>query len=1506
MNSDNPVNRLINETLGLGSAPKSFSDKMDGLRRELNLPDAEYIDLFRKDPGLEQLRSYSSSRPTYRASDPDNLRAMYKGLSGRGLIPKSAEAIFKKAGLAAGDSIYYNGENASLFYRSGNVVTPLPVRSGMGGVRFGNATRKANSLMTGDVVTPYIDEYYKGIASSSKHSVAEAVKEFTSSSKNVLLTQGEIPRADLSNILLDGTSVKGINTPEEAFWTSRRSILDMPSNKAFQKSFNQFQLYSSSFSMLAKTAGRVINPQLQAITGKIDHREAFKVLEGYKKNYISSLSAMLLASDAPSSFVFTKPGFLGHEEGKFLISSPQLTKMFGGDLEKHTLDKGLFQLAKLKHTDSGLARSLIEQGMDPTAPYVIAGESRGQTLARLKLKVGIVDTANDAVSRLLFQEGGAILGKPGIAMFAQNAPMGDLSFSSPSEKLITSVEDVFGINLGAGNVQTFDWSPTTQLGKAKTEDLKRILKASGNQRGLARLLAVTDNRLAKVELTDSTLKLSFVTPNRVTPATSEINIAARRFAATKLNDFNKLANSGIPEDLLESVHVWHGADEYLKNHGPDVFITNFIEKVKGRDDAEVIFRKAFGHAANISINGKTRMVVPEITSVDHAYRNSKLLVLRMLRGGTDEEKTLAATILKGNKVVTDKMLKSGITGVTVIGMGGASRTDFMGDINMMNPVTISPTKMTHIAAGARQLGYDHLYQDPMYSLLAGSNKSWNSGDIRVLAGSGQLHISDKHIMSRYAKALYAKPGHIDPSAIVTLNKGGGFSIGGKPLRALPTDFNDFSHAKGVDFSRLEGTILGQKQDMLYLDLGKERQLDLLGSGKKSYRYLPIPLDYLRVKEGLHNRLIIGKKNPTRGIVQSLVDIDSNRDFYKDVLAELENTESKLGRQMSQGFFSLNKSIAGKEGIFQKSNTILMPLGARTRLTPQSGSFFDMASLDDASKLYTSVMSSSDFEDYLARKSGTGKGVQKQISKIKELVKKQGHFYAMVSVDPMQRAEHANLMRIRVDPTIPGSAKIGQLNMAQHPFWYLLSERDTDRDAASIVPLSGMSNTGLTDEQINSLLEDRWLRQQKLSKHFMWFYKHQLLTGSVASAEDRFSLLKKGLVKAKNAINHIPTYLGISESLGYSTVRASEDIMSNLIAYDVRGARLAGVKHSTASDEMLKLIRAPYANDKVRAEIARKAYQNIYQSPVVKAGKDLLGAFDAALIDIGHKYKGTAFDYDKVVSETADAFYDLLAGSGKVRSFTETEYLYNNFPKVKSSMDLMKADLERGAEYAKESGKKAKEQIFRATSQLMGEMLGGGQVLAASQSMPKGVNSIIQSIMRPETTQAVVESNVLRPALGLEEKNKNSQKVVGALQDTGGRMPITDGDASESMMSKATKYFNSSKGRTFGAGIGIGALVGAGIVSSMSGPEAPMPRDVDGRQPTDRAPDVYSTPPRIYGNHQSFSASKQGSPTAIPNIGAYQFPSFGNSSITIRDRSSSSNPRMIERHMRDISNSDYTY
>jgi hypothetical protein len=1487
MNSDNPIDRMINQTLGLGSAPKSFSDKIDMLRRDMNLPNAEYIDIFRQDPGLEQLRSSSPLTPTSRAETPKQASSLYTGLREKGLIPTSSKAIFDKAGLTAGDSIYYNPSSKGLFYRSGNTVTSLPVKTAFGGAQFGGAIRKVNSLMTGDVVTPYIDEYYKGITGTG--SIADSAKAFTGS--------------NLSNALLDGTSVKGIHTPEEAFWTSRRSILDMSSNKAFQKSFNQFQLYSSSFSMLAKTAGRVINPGLQKMTGQIDYNQAFNVLEGYKKDYISSMSAMLAASDAPSSFVYTKPEFLGHEEGKFLVSSPQLVKRFGGDLEKHTLEKGLFQLAKLKQTDGGLVGRLIEEGIDPTAPYVIAGEGPGQTLARLKLRVGVVDTANSAVSRLLFQEGGAILGPKGVSMFAQNAPMGDLSFTSPSDKLITSIEDVFGINMGAGNVQTFDRHHYNKLANGKTEDLKRILKASGNQRGLAKLLAVTDNRLAKVELTDSSLKLSFVTPERITPATSEINIAARRYSATKLNDFSRLAGAGIPQDLLDNVHVWMGADEYLKNHGPDVFITNFIDKVKDRDDAAAMFQKAFGHAPDIAMRGKTRVVIPKITSVDDAYRHSKLLVLKMLRGGTDEQKVLATTILKGNKVVTDKMLKSGITGVTVIGMGGASRTDFMGDMNMMNPVSISPTKMTHMAAGARQLGYDHAGQDPMYNMLAGSSKRWRDGSIGVLPGSGQLHLSDTHLMSRYSNAMWGNPGDIDPSSIVTLNKGGGFSLGGKPLKALPTDMGDFAHAKGVDFSRLEGTILGQKQDMLYLDLGKEMQLDLTGTGKRGYRYLPVPLDFMRVQEGVHNRLVVGSSHPAHGIVNTLVDIDSNRGFHANVLGELENTsKGALGHQMNQGYFSLNKAIAGKEGIFQKSNTILMPLGTRTRLTPQAGSFFDMASLDDADKLYTSVVSSSDFEDYLARKSGSGKGASKQISKIREMVKKEGYFYSMVSVDPMQRAEHANVMKILVDSKIPGSAKIGQFNMSMHPFWYLMTERDTDRDAASMVPLTGMSHLDKTDAAIQAELDDRFLRQKKLSKHFMWFYKHQLMFDREVPAEERFSLLKKSLVRAKNAAKHLATYLGISKSLGYSTVRASEDIMSSLIADGVQGARKMGILESTASDEMLDIIRAPYANDKVRAEVARKMYQNIYQSPVVKGGVDLLGEFDKALINIGHKYKGTAFDHASLVDEATEASYILLKGSGKVRSFTETKYLYDNIPAVKKSMDLMQEGLSEGFEYNQKTYAAAKEDILRGASRMMGEMLGGGQVLAASQATRKGINSIIQTTINPETTQASVAKSVLSPAAV-----DGGAATVGALQDGGGaRIPMAGEEAGESMMSKATKYFNSSKGRTFGAGIGVGALIGAGIVSSMSGPEAPMPRAVDGRQPTDRAPDVFSSPPRIYGNHQSFSASRQGSPTAIPNNGAYQFPSFGDSSITIRDRSTTSNPHMIDRHMRDISNSSYVY
>lgn len=1492
--SDNPIDKIFNDVLNLGRKPESFSEKIEGLRRALYMPDDDYIDVFKKDKKLSSLITAE------KASTPEQILDLFGRLKDRKILPESAFDVFRNASRNK-SSIYFDEVNSSLFYKTEHDITTLPLKGRGGAVSFGGRDRKVNTLLRGNKVTPFIDEYYDYLAEAD----------------NVHIAASKFRESDLSKLLMEGVNLKGAYTPEESFWASRRSVLDMPSNPEFAKAFSNNRLYASTFSMLVKTGGRVVNPELQKLTGKIDYKRAFQTIKQFKTDYIDAVKNQLLDSGNPTSFVFTKPEFLGGED-KFLVSSPELSKRWGTRFEAHTLQKGLFQLAKLKTTDPKLVNRLAEEGIDATAPFMLAGENGKDMLSRMKLRVGVVDTTNDAVSRLLFQEGGALLTPSGAKLFAQNAPMGDLTFSSPSEDLIKSVERTFGINLGAGNVQSFSEHPANQLSSAHSLDRSRILKASGNERGLVKLLNTTDNRLAKVELTDSSLKLSFATPYKITPSSSEINITGRRYTARVMQDYHTLKGL-IPDNTLGNIDVLMGADEFNKNIGTDAFLTNFAEKVRRRENAAEIFKNTFGLDAHISLDGKTKVIIPRVVDADTAYVQARN-TLRKLKTGSKSDKLLAREIQEGNSLVTEGMLAKGIKGIRIFGLGGAARTDFMGDINMMNPVAISASKLKTMAAGSKHLGYSSHYEDPMVSLLMGSSEAWRSQSIGIRAGSGELFVSSKHIHSRYSRALLGKPGYIDPKSIVTIGKGGGFVLNGNRLKGLPTSIEAFGHSKGVSLDSLQGTILdqtGNKEGLLYLDLGENKSLNILGAegSEKSYRYLPINLEAMRVKEGVHGKLVIGKNHPSYSMLESLITIDSNRNFSSNVIDDTLPS-------FQEGYFNLNKAIVGKEGLFQVSNSIIMPLGTRGRLAPQSGNYFDIASLDDARKLYTTRVSSSDLDDYLLRKSGTGKGVNAQIKQIKQSIKDKGYFYSMVSIDPMQRAEHANVMKVMVDKKIPRTSKIGQLNMEMHPFWYLLTERDTDRDAATIVPFTGLQNTKYSQSQLDSILEERWLKQQKLSEHFMWFYKHQLMAEVDPAKESakRLSGLGKALVKAKDAVEYLSAYIGVSKSLGYSTVRASDSVMANLIAYGKRSAKSMGIDEKYVSGDMLDEILKPYASDKLRGEMAEKMWQNILQSPVQKGADSPLEVFSESLTEIGQKYKGKAFDHKAVIEETQQELVKLLSSSSKTRSFTDTEYLYKNFSEVKRTLDLMKADLERGAEYAIESGKAAKLALINAQAQVMAERIGPGAAIAASVPSYKGVNSIIQMTVGPETTPETIIKSGLEPAAGA---GLTTGKGVGlpprASTDLGANAAAEKaavkagesiamegaGEAADTLFSKASKYFNSSKGKTFALGAGVGAIAAAGIMSMTRNHEAPLPRQIDNRQPTDMAPNIFSTAPKIYGNNQSF-APRQRSSQPLSSMQPYRTSDFGGSSITIRDRSSPNNPYMIDRHIRDISNSDYVY
>jgi len=1484
MNNDNPIDRTINDVLGLGHAPQTFSEKIEGLRKTLGIADGHYVDVFRKDKALSQIQG---SRVATSASE---VIGLYNELVDNRILPQSAKTVFEKA-TASGGSFYYNEANRSLFYGTGERVTALPLSTPFGGVSFAGRTRKVNSLLNFETggVSSFIDNYYQGLGGrieptlGSLHTAAKGY---------------------MSSMLMEGVTTRGIATPEEAFWTSRRSMLTNLDNTGFGMALNKFQTANTAFTMLTRTAGRSIFQPLQDLAGeRLDYQSAFGLISRYQEDYVNQLGDML--GDNPTSYVFTKPEYLG-TRGKILSSSAAFSNIYGTQFEEGILSKGLFQLAKQRYTPQYKADALLDSGIDPSAPYITTAQGKRDIFQQMKLRVGVVDTSNKAFSQMYFQEGGGILTPTGAKKLSLRAPMGSMKFSSPSEELIGAVERLYGVNMGAGNVQDVrtsarfnyhDYNMARSGGADLTDvqrDIRTVIQASGKQRGLLDVLGNRNATLSKIQLTDSALSMDFTTPGAIVPGSVETVMGGRRFTNVMPGQSHPFKGL-LPDKTLEGIDVFIGADEFQKMMGANVYVTNFIEKVRNRDDAEAIFRSTFGHNPHIAVSKKTRMMVPVITNHDDAFRQAQATVASW--HSQDKYRELAESIEQGTRIVNDKMLNQGIKGISVYGVGGAVRTDFMGDINMMSPVRITPSKMLTMATGAKNLGYGHAYDDPLFSMFANVSDVWRNKQIGVRAGSGQLFLSSKHMMKRFSRAMLGQPGHIDPSQILTMNKHG-FQLGGKQLSRMP-GMSAFSHsAGGVDFGDLSNTVLGQANDMLYLDLGKTRKLDILGTGARDYRYLPIPLEYLRTRKGVHNRLMLNESHPAYGLVKTLGDIESNRGFYSDPISAAEGG-------LQKGYGSVVSSLAGKEGILNKSNTILMPLGTRARLVPQSGDFFNLASMSDAEAMFTGRVSSYDFDDYITRKGGMGAAAGRQARALRRQVAKHGFFYGVISADPMQRSEHANIHKITVDRGMRSTKGIGQLNIELHPGALRMMERDVDRDAINMIPASGM---GISDE----VLEDRLQRQAKLSRHFMWFQKYELMKeGDVAST--KLGGLSAALDKvAGRATDYLSSYLGTSKSLGYSITRASDTIMTNIAAYGVKGARDLGIMGGDISNEMVERIAQPFLDDPDRLGFTQKLLQNIYQGGVQKGMDKKVqgGLVDLAqdLVGIGQRSVGN-FDYDAVVGETEQALVKFLSGDGmKERSFMALDYLMENGLIEREGAMLMKADLERGLtealdQAALDRGAKFTSTVIEAQAKLMAPYLGPGMALAASvKKAPRGPINAIQKMITEETSPTDLQGSILEPAAGMKAKTK--QNVFG------GSMLDEVADAADSagnsFFDNAKSFFTSTKGKAFGAGLGVGALVGAGIVSTFGGNEAPMPRPIDNRQPTDMGPEIFANQATIYGNHQSFAASRRRSPELMNSTEPYQFSSFGESSITIRDRSSSSNPYMINRHMRDISNSDYVY
>lgn len=1502
-NSDNPILNTIKNVLGLDKPPASFSEKVDALHRSLNQPDLTYPELMRREKTLTSMAGSLEARTLGQAN------SLHAKLYRAGLVPETALGVFQKS-VQNGGSIFYNSASKALYYHTGDRVTSLPVGMGQGLLSLGGTQRRANDIFFGPGETmSALDAYYHQAYAFSvgargrgeMHAALDRTNRFTLSSID--------PRfpVRLNSLLGPGTSIRGVLTPEEGFWTANRQIV--PYTPTYQDLFRSRADYKTALSaeaMLIRTTGRSIFTGLKELDKSIkDYRGAITAIDRYKERYFQSLSDTLTGMGDPFSYAYIKPEFLGQHD-KFMVAGKELARTFGSSyLEEHSLQKGLYQLAKLRRTTGSQMQRMMEAGDNPFSYYGVQGI--GDIRGSMRLKVAVVDTTTEMADRLLFQESGSLLTERGAAKFSFRAPMGSAKFSSPSDKLIGTIERLYGINLGDGYQQTMSKAANfTQeefryfsslshkqmksLGKLTERefDIWYLGQAANNRRMTGLMDALSAGNLGKVSLTDSSLTLDFITKQSMLPGTTEAVVAGRRASAQLMEQHHALRGI-IPKHVLEGVDAVMSSAEFYKTMGAQVYLTNFIEQVSQLDNAE----EYLGRLGKIkqARGMKRKTIIPMITDFDSAFEQSQKIVQEIRDRKTIDAIALADRIEHGAEVALHGMARSGVSGIRIFGMSGAIRTDFMGDINLHKPAKYTASKMMTIASGHKALGYKNAYADPMFALLASMNHGWRSGSIGI-DDTGGLFLGKKNAMRAFSTALMGDSSLVNPRQVVSIAGDGTFSLNNRALASLPSDMSLFYHGNnGLSRSALRKTILGKSQEMLYLDLGREMSLDLLGTGARKYRYLPVPLKYLRSRQGVHGQVVIGKNHASHDFIRALIQLQSSTNFN----GELRVPEEAL----RMGYTSLLKNMAGNKGIFNKSNTILSQLGGRARLAPQGANYFTAKSWDSTSDLFTAYISEGDFEDFLRRKVGAASG--KGIQALRDQVRDSGHFYGMLSADPLQRSEHANVFKFVVDKSRKAGSGIGQLNMHLHPLVFRMLERDVDRDPILFSSLSHMDLSkigGSNNAEIQAALRDRIARQEKLMQHFMWFSKYESMKPTDKPAARR--LLGMNMGKLDNLIDYLKTYIGVPKSRGYSLYRSTDTIMSTIIARGAKGAKDLGILSKSITPDMIDTIVKPFKDDPILFDTANKLMQNMYQSAVQKAGKskDAMWDLSKSLINIGHKYKGTAFDVGAVHKEAKAAIYDFLTAGESDRTFMAMDYLAGKGLMEKPQVSMIKADLERGTREvldaaAVERLRLARHEVADMASDALAHLLGPGAVLAGSvRKAPKSIAGIIRKTIKEDITAEELISSVVSPASGIALP-RAKKGLTGTMLDEA-RKGLEPGAASK------LKTWLSTNHGAFSVGAAVGALAAAAIVSSMGGPEAPMPRAIDVQQPMDYGPDVYRSPPTVYSSNQSFYASQRRSPETFSPVSTYSFPGMNDNTVILRDKQRSKERSSL------INKSDYTY
>lgn len=1452
MSQDNPIYRTITDVLGLGRPPSTFKEKASAIEILSAGKISSYRDILRKGDtyNLEEGSQLAFGK---------NIDFMFEKLHKSGLVPEEARNVFERI-KSVGGQVGFNEKTNALFLYSSGRSTFLPTANAFGGIDIGGRSRKVNSLLVGYAGESsferksYLSTYY----SSAEKLIAQSIDSYRGDYPHLALSGAlkkirdyrlsvkDMPNINnlrLGSITLSGTTSRGLQSPFEQGYASSLNAVVGYSDEGllFADKLSKYRIATSAFSMMSKTVGRSVYDDLKRVSGNKDLStpEALELIQQYRKEYFSqSLPTFLKHLGLDESYIYGKADFLGNKK-KFLVAGKEYATKYGTLIEEHTAKKGLHQLSKM--TDEQM------------------------------LRVAVVDLENEQYSRLLFGEGGAYMTASGANKLAFRAPVGTMKITSPDTSVTSAIEKLFGVNLSKGDQLVDASSAFTKAdvraalsGRNLTDRqklIRKILGPKGYNRGLLLQIANNQATLNQIKMTPDKIELSFLSGQKVIPETIETVVGGRRFTG------GRIGKSHL-KDIASTLGVDYviAADEFAKTHGQDVLTTNFIHQLRQHPQGEALLRDTFGNNLVEKVQRSKSTYVPEITDANTAFLQATAKLNEWKKSDNLSLRLLANRVEYGEEA---SLPIQGVKGIKIFGMRGGRRSDFMGDINMMKGVRMTLSKMQILANSSRLLGYSSSYDDPVFAGLTAKHSVWAKGLIRIRQGSNQLTLSRNHTLHRFASALLGTPNLDASSTILTLGKGG-LELNGSPLARLPS-ISAFAHSTGgVHKDLLKDTALGLNTDLAYLDLGSARKISVLGE-ERQMRYLPIPLQYLRATPGAHGYTTVGKSHTGHEFLKSLIELESGRTF--DSSRPLE-------------YSSIVKSLAGRDGIFAKTNTLHIKFGTRARISPDTLGGFSKADLLDPNKFYTSYISEEAFNDWYIRKSGTALGKNRKATL--DAVKKRGYFYGVVGVDPAQRAEHMMLQKIYIKKSgVPSF--FGQLNITLNPLFHRSVERDIDRDVVNLISMEGLADP--------AALEDRFARQTSKISPFVKYYNRQLETASSATSTGRLSKLVNHLVTKPfvKAVDYIEDFIGGPKSLGYSMVRSSDEIMANITAYGAEGAKKMGVLDRGIPTSIIDDIVSKF-NDPEKVSVIQQLMQSMYQGAVqkghTKAGLTGLGE---GLINLGQKYRRTSFDLETVETEASALFEDFLKNE-KGRAFMALDWMANKGMLDKQTTDLLLGDLTRAS---KEELARAEANVISKTARLLGSYVGVGAVLSASVTkQPSTIRSVLQKTIK-EGTEDKELLGLMRGVIGAPEsiaQNKFTETVL-------------EHEEKKQAAKGASKYLAAKKFATnnkFLAGLGAGALMGGALVSLMSGPS--MPRDIDVRQPEDLAPDpIYpSRPAKVYGTNQSFTASRRRENLSPASVGPYRISNSGSSNITIRERSASNNPYLLERQMREISNSDYTY